>query len=71
LAPFPHEALKNALSAYGPNVQYFWAQEEHENFGVWNYIYPRLKLLLKKSVGFFGRPASASTAVGAMKLHKI
>jgi len=29
-----------------------------------------LKLLLKKPVGFFGRPASASTAVGALKLHK-
>lgn len=71
LAPFPHEALKNALSLYGPNVKYFWAQEEHENFGVWNYICPRLKLLLKKPVEFFGRHASASTAVGALKLHKI
>jgi 2-oxoglutarate dehydrogenase complex dehydrogenase (E1) component-like enzyme len=62
--------LKEALSKYGPDVEYFWAQEEHENYGPWNFVYPRLKLLLKKKVGYYGRQSSASTAVGALKLHK-
>lgn len=71
LAPFPHEALKKAVAAYGPQVEYFWAQEEHENYGIWNYIQPRLRVALGKNAGYFGRPSSASTAVGALKLHKL
>jgi 2-oxoglutarate dehydrogenase complex dehydrogenase (E1) component-like enzyme len=71
LAPFPHEALKKVLSVYGPNTEFYWVQEEHENFGAWNYLYPRLNLLLGKKVGFYGRPSSASTAVGMLKLHRM
>ena len=70
LAPFPHEALKKVLSVYGKDVEYYFAQEEHENYGVWNYLYPRLKLLLKQPVGYYGRTSSAATAVGAAKIHK-
>ncbi len=32
-------------------------------------MYPRLNRLLGKKVGYFGRPASASPAVGSQKLH--
>jgi 2-oxoglutarate dehydrogenase complex dehydrogenase (E1) component-like enzyme len=70
LAPFPHEEVRKAIAKYGPSTKYYWAQEEHENYGIWNYIFPRLSLLLKKQVGLFSRPASASTAVGALKIHK-
>lgn len=70
IAPFPVEHLKKVLSAYGQNVEYCWVQEEHENYGAWNWIYPRLKLLLKKPISFFGRNASAATACGALKVHK-
>lgn len=70
MAPFPHEDVKKAVSAYGSNVEYYFAQEEHENYGVWNFVYPRLKYLLKKHVGYFGRTSSAATAVGASKIHK-
>lgn len=71
IAPFPVEALKKTLSVYGPNVEYFWVQEEHENYGAWNFVYPRLKMLLGKYIGFFGRPSSASPANGKLKLHKM
>ena len=70
LAPFPHEAVKKAISGYGPNVDYYFAQEEHENYGVWSFVYPRLKFLLNKNIGYYGRTASAATAVGASKIHK-
>ena len=69
LSPFPHEAIKKAVAVYGPYVKYGFAQEEHENFGVFNFCYPRLKLLLKKSIDYYGRDASASPAVGSQKLH--
>ena len=72
IAPFPVEALKKVLEPYGKNVDYSWVQEEHENYGAWNFVYPRLKLLLNgKKINFFGRNASASTANGRLKIHKI
>jgi 2-oxoglutarate dehydrogenase E1 component len=71
IAPFPVEHIKKVLSAYGDKVEYCWAQEEHENYGAWNFVYPRLKLLLKKPIKFYGRAASASTANGKLKYHKM
>ena len=70
LAPFPHEHLKKVLSVYGKDTEYFWVQEEHENFGAWNFLEPRIKMLLGKKVGFHGRSSSSSTAVGMLKIHK-
>jgi 2-oxoglutarate dehydrogenase complex dehydrogenase (E1) component-like enzyme len=58
------------VKAYGSKVEYHFVQEEHENYGAWNFVYPRLKLALKKPIGYYGRAASASTAVGASKIHK-
>jgi 2-oxoglutarate dehydrogenase E1 component len=48
-----------------------WVQEEHENYGAWTFVYPRLTNLLNKKIRFFGRKPSAATAAGALKLHKI
>ena len=70
LAPFPHEALRKALAPYNKDIEYAWVQEEHENYGPWNYMAPRLKLFFGHSVNYYGRPASASPAVGALKIHK-
>ena len=70
IAPFPHEHLKKALSLYGPNTEFCWVQEEHENYGGWNFVLPRLKKLLGKNIKFHGRCCSASTAVGMLKIHK-
>ena len=55
---------------YKQDVEFFWVQEDHENFGAWNYVRPRLIKALGKSIGYFGRKASASTAVGFLKKHK-
>ena len=70
LCPFPHEQLKKVLSVYSKDVEYSWVQEDHENYGPWNYVRLRLKLAIGKSVGFYGRKASAATAVGFLKKHK-
>jgi 2-oxoglutarate dehydrogenase complex dehydrogenase (E1) component-like enzyme len=71
IAPFPHQHLRKALEKYGANATIDWVQEEHENYGAWTYMQPRLTKLLNKKVRFFGRKPSAATAVGALKLHKI
>lgn len=71
IAPFPHEHIKKAVSKYDSNASIEWVQEEHENYGAWNYIYPRLKKVFNKPIKFHGRKASAATAAGAQKLHKI
>jgi 2-oxoglutarate dehydrogenase complex dehydrogenase (E1) component-like enzyme len=63
--------LKKALSKYDSNVSVEWTQEEHENYGAWHFIYPRLRKLFNKPIKFHGRKASAATAAGAQKLHKI
>lgn len=68
LAPFPHEAIKKAVKDY-KDAEICFVQEEHENFGVWNFVYPRLKKLLNKNIKYLGLEASGSPAVGSLKLH--
>ncbi|MEP6976349.1 MAG: hypothetical protein ABI897_12940, partial [Spartobacteria bacterium] len=47
-----------------------WCQEESQNMGAWSYIEPRLRALLGQEIGYAGRNASASPAVGALAVHK-
>jgi 2-oxoglutarate dehydrogenase E1 component len=39
--------------------------------GAWMFIEPRLRKLFGHEIGYAGRNASASPAVGALALHKI
>lgn len=48
LAPFPHEYIRKAVEVYDKDVAIEWAQEEHENYGAWNFMYPRLKKLFNR-----------------------
>jgi len=38
--------------------------------GAWSFIEPRLRAMFGREVGYAGRNASASPAVGALALHK-
>jgi 2-oxoglutarate decarboxylase len=59
------------------NAQVVWAQEEPRNMGAWTFVAPRFvtsnKLAKREgfSVTYVGRPASASPAAGAKKIHDI
>ena len=68
--PFPEEALRKAaevLSGPGPVV---WCQEESRNRGGWSFVFPRLRELFPgREILYAGRKASASPAVGSMKVH--
>lgn len=70
LYPLNEEAVKEAVAQF-KNVQKFvWCQEEPRNMGAWNFISPRLASLVHKHLAYAGRGEAASTAVGALALHK-
>ncbi len=74
LYPFPHDVLVKELSQY-PNAQIVWCQEEHENFGYWNFVDRRIEKVLveaKHKAGrpvYIGREEAASPATGSLKVH--
>jgi len=76
IAPFPHDAVAAALKKYS-NAEVVWSQEECRNMGAWFFVAPRLitsnKLAQRTpfTPTYIGRPASASPAAGAKKIHDI
>ncbi|BBO90963.1 2-oxoglutarate dehydrogenase E1 component [Desulfosarcina ovata] len=71
LHPFPEKALKAVIGRYKKASVWIWAQEEPENMGAWQYIRPRLGEMLKKTLAYVGRNASASPATGFPKIYKM
>ncbi len=69
LYPFKEEKFKEIVRKYTRAKQFFWAQEEPENMGAWDYIQSILKRLLGEVV-YVGRKGSASTAAGSYAIHK-
>ena len=67
LYPFPRRALEDALAAWR-GAEWIWAQEEPRNMGAWPGFLQRFRDL-GWSVGYVGRPASASPATGSYKRH--
>lgn len=68
LYPFPEKEVKAALQAYKQATKIIWCQEEPQNQGAWNYIYPEL-LPLDGKIVYAGRKASASPAAGYLSVH--
>ena len=72
LYPFPIQRLTDILRRYSEAAEVFWVQEEPENMGAWYFVEEQLQDLLtggRRTVKFVGRPAAASPAVGAHKVH--
>ena len=69
--PFPHEEFTAALAQLPKAREVVWCQEEPQNQGAWYRLreYFRADALPGQSVGYAGRPVSASTAVGYMSKH--
>jgi 2-oxoglutarate dehydrogenase E1 component len=75
LYPFPKQTLARELARF-PNAEIVWCQEEPQNMGGWSFVAPRIEAALKK-IGhkcqrprYVGRPESASTATGFLKVHQ-
>ncbi len=71
LYPFPHKAFAAELRRF-PNVRdIVWCQDEPQNQGAWFFIQHHVHDNMQEGqrLGYAGRPASASTAVGYYAKH--
>ncbi len=72
LYPFPHKAFAAEMKKY-PNVtEVVWCQDEPQNQGAWFFVqhYVHENMVEGQKLGYAGRPASASPAVGYSHLHQ-
>ncbi|MBC5766705.1 2-oxoglutarate dehydrogenase E1 component [Ramlibacter albus] len=72
LYPFPHKAFAAELKKY-PNVtDLVWCQDEPQNQGAWFFIQHNIheNMAEGQKLGYAGRAASASPAVGYSHLHQ-
>jgi 2-oxoglutarate dehydrogenase E1 component len=72
LYPFPHKAFAAELKRYANATEVIWCQDEPQNQGAWFYVqhYVHENMLDGQKLGYAGRPASASPAVGYAHLHQ-
>ncbi|MDN3923007.1 2-oxoglutarate dehydrogenase E1 component [Roseateles violae] len=72
LYPFPHKAFAAEIKKYGAASDIVWCQDEPQNQGAWFFVqhYIHENMLDGQKLGYAGRPASASPAVGYAHLHQ-
>ncbi len=71
LYPFPHKAFAAELKKYPNAADIVWCQDEPQNQGAWFFIQHNIheNMLAGQKLGYAGRAASASPAVGYAHLH--
>jgi len=72
LYPFPHKALAAQLKKYAAAAEIVWCQDEPQNQGAWFFIQHNIfeNMHAGQKLGYAGRAASASPAVGYAHLHQ-
>jgi 2-oxoglutarate dehydrogenase E1 component len=72
LYPFPHKAFGAELKKYPNATEIVWCQDEPQNQGAWFFIQHNIheNMLDGQKLGYAGRAASASPAVGYAHLHQ-
>ncbi|WP_298827648.1 2-oxoglutarate dehydrogenase E1 component [uncultured Piscinibacter sp.] len=72
LYPFPHKAFAAEMKKYPNATDVVWCQDEPQNQGAWFFVqhYIHENMLDGQRLGYAGRPASASPAVGYAHLHQ-
>jgi 2-oxoglutarate dehydrogenase E1 component len=72
LYPFPHKAFAAELRKYPNVVDLVWCQDEPQNQGAWFFVqhYILENMLDGQKLGYSGRAAAASPAVGYSHLHQ-
>ncbi|NNL86252.1 MAG: 2-oxoglutarate dehydrogenase E1 component [Myxococcales bacterium] len=70
--PWPIEELHAIAARYASATEVFWTQEEPANMGAFMFVRDRIEELLLPHQGltYAGRPASASTATGSLRIHR-
>jgi 2-oxoglutarate dehydrogenase E1 component len=72
LYPFPHKAFAAELKKYPNATELVWTQDEPQNQGAWFFVqhYIHENMQPGQKLGYSGRAASASPAVGYSHLHQ-
>ena len=72
LYPFPHKAFATEMKRFPNATEVVWCQDEPQNQGAWFFVqhYIHENMLEGQKLGYAGRPASASPAVGYAHLHQ-
>lgn len=72
LYPFPHKAFSNEVKKYPNATEIVWTQDEPQNQGAWFFVqhYIHENMMEGQKLGYSGRAASASPAVGYSHLHQ-
>ena len=72
LYPFPHKAFGNEVKKYPNAAEIVWTQDEPQNQGAWFFVqhYIHENMAEGQKLGYSGRAASASPAVGYSHLHQ-
>jgi 2-oxoglutarate dehydrogenase E1 component len=72
LYPFPHKAFSSEVKKYPNATELVWTQDEPQNQGAWFFVqhYIHENMLDGQKLGYSGRAASASPAVGYSHLHQ-
>ena len=72
LYPFPHKAFAAEIKRFPNAVDIVWCQDEPQNQGAWFFVQHQIheNMLDGQKLGYAGRAASASPAVGYAHLHQ-
>ncbi|MCW5652153.1 2-oxoglutarate dehydrogenase E1 component [Hydrogenophaga sp.] len=72
LYPFPHKSFGAEIRKYPNATDIVWCQDEPQNQGAWFFVqhYIHENMLDGQRLGYAGRAASASPAVGYAHLHQ-
>ena len=72
LYPFPHKTFGSELKKYPAATEVVWCQDEPQNQGAWFFVqhYIHENMIEGQKLGYSGRAASASPAVGYSHLHQ-
>ena len=72
LYPFPHKAFAAEMKKYPNATELVWCQDEPQNQGAWFFIQHNIheNMIEGQRLGYAGRAASASPAVGYSHLHQ-
>jgi 2-oxoglutarate dehydrogenase E1 component len=72
LYPFPHKVFGAEMRKYPNATDVVWCQDEPQNQGAWFFVqhYIHENMLDGQKLGYAGRAASASPAVGYAHLHQ-
>jgi 2-oxoglutarate dehydrogenase E1 component len=72
LYPFPHKAFSAEVKRFSNATEIVWCQDEPQNQGAWFFVQHNIheNMLPGQKLGYAGRAASASPAVGYAHLHQ-